>query len=78
MDRISFEKLSTLKDNYITNLPKIIFENGNEILQETDSFANFFDKKIKDMVNFVSIDERVFNIAHFSKLAHAQSILCRF
>ena len=51
------------RDVNVSNLPNILYKNGVEIPagNVADSFAGFFDKKIRDIVDEVSIDINVYN-----------------
>ena len=44
-------------------LPKIMKHNGIEIINSelSDTFANFFDKKVKDIVSTCEVDNEVYN-----------------
>ena len=51
------------KDLNVESLPKTLFEEGAEIQtdQVAERFANFFDTKIKNIINSTGVDDEVYN-----------------
>ena len=57
------------KDLNIESLPKTLFEEGAEIHtdQVAERFANFFDTKIKNIINSTEVDDGVYNGSNKAK-----------
>ena len=58
-----WKAVKVAKDVDMNKLPNSMYLNRNEIAKESwsDNFANHFERKIRDVLKYISVDKLVYN-----------------